>query len=95
METNNRAAGQDPELLLNTDTVKTIANIIKTNVSVCKALGPGFYSQLGLLYVDMLSLYKAVLTMIQTRKACDGTGLPPKPPKVRGLRTIKKGDLGS
>ena len=38
-------AGQDPELLSNTETVKIIANIIKTNVAVCKALGPGFYSQ--------------------------------------------------
>jgi exportin-1 len=82
-------AGQDPELLLNTDTVKIIANIIKTNVSVCKALGPGFYSQLGLLYVDMLSLYKAVLTMISDSVARDGI-IATKTPKVRGLRTIKK-----
>lgn len=82
-------AGQDPELLLNTDTVKIIANIIKTNVSVCQALGPGFYSQLGYLYVDMLSLYKAVLSMISDSVARDGL-IATKTPKVRGLRTIKK-----
>ncbi|CAH2352644.1 exportin-1 [[Candida] railenensis] len=82
-------ASQDPELLVNTDTVKIIANIIKTNVSVCKALGPGFYSQLGLLYVDMLSLYKAVSTMISDSVAKDGI-IATKTPKVRGLRTIKK-----
>lgn len=82
-------AGKDPELLTNTETVKIIANIIKTNVSVCKALGPGFYSQLGLMYVDMLSLYKAVSTMISDFVAKDGL-IATKTPKVRGLRTIKK-----
>lgn len=82
-------AGQDPQLLTNTETVKIIANIIKTNVSVCKALGPGFYSQLGLMYVDMLSLYKAVSTMISDLVAKDGL-IATKTPKVRGLRTIKK-----
>ncbi|KAK6453890.1 chromosome region maintenance protein 1 [Scheffersomyces xylosifermentans] len=82
-------AGQDPQLLTNTDTVKIIANIIKTNVSVCKALGPGFYSQLGLMYVDMLSLYKAVSSMISDLVAKDGL-IATKTPKVRGLRTIKK-----
>ncbi|EER36283.1 exportin-1 [Candida tropicalis MYA-3404] len=82
-------AHQDPELLTNTDTVKIIANIIKTNVSVCKALGPGFYSQLGGLYVDMLTMYKAVSQMISDSVAKDGI-IATKTPKVRGLRTIKK-----
>lgn len=82
-------AGQDPQLLTNTETVKIIANIIKTNVAVCKALGPGFYPQLGLMYVDMLSLYKAVSSMISDLVASDGI-IATKTPKVRGLRTIKK-----
>lgn len=82
-------AAQDPQLLTNTETVKIIANIIKTNVAVCKAMGPGFYSQLGLMYVDMLSLYKAVSSMISNFVATDGI-IATKTPKVRGLRTIKK-----
>ncbi|KAK6197892.1 chromosome region maintenance protein 1 [Scheffersomyces amazonensis] len=82
-------AGQDPQLLTNTETVKIIANIIKTNVAVCKALGPGFYPQLGLMYVDMLSLYKAVSSMISDSVAKEGL-ISTKTPKVRGLRTIKK-----
>lgn len=82
-------AAEDPELLTNTETVKIIANIIKTNVSVCKAMGPGFYSQLGLMYVDMLSLYKAVSGMISNAVASEGI-IATKTPKVRGLRTIKK-----
>lgn len=82
-------AAKNPELLTNTETVKIIANIIKTNVSVCKAMGPGFYSQLGLMYVDMLSLYKAVSGMISNAVASEGI-IATKTPKVRGLRTIKK-----
>ncbi|ODV93732.1 hypothetical protein PACTADRAFT_51489 [Pachysolen tannophilus NRRL Y-2460] len=82
-------AGSDPQLLLNPDTVKIIANIIKTNVAVCTSLGPGFYPQLGLIYVDMLSLYKAVSGMISDAVASDGV-IATKTPKVRGLRTIKK-----
>lgn len=82
-------AAEDPQLLTNTETVKIIANIIKTNVSVCKAMGPGFYSQLGLMYVDMLSLYKAVSGMISNSVANEGI-IATKTPKVRGLRTIKK-----
>lgn len=84
-----QTAAADPELLSNTETVKIIANIIKTNVSVCKAMGPFFYSQLGLMYMDMLSLYTAVSGMISNSVASDGI-IATKTPKVRGLRTIKK-----
>lgn len=82
-------SANDPELLLNPETVKIIANIIKTNVAVCTSLGPGFYSQLGLIYLDMLSLYKAVSGMISNAVATEGL-IATKTPKVRGLRTIKK-----
>ncbi|ODV83665.1 hypothetical protein CANARDRAFT_29881 [[Candida] arabinofermentans NRRL YB-2248] len=82
-------AGEDPEMLSNSEIVKIIANIIKTNVAVCTPLGPGFYTQLGLIYVDMLSLYKAVSSMISNAVAKDGL-IATKTPKVRGWRTIKK-----
>ncbi|GEQ68186.1 hypothetical protein JCM33374_g1853 [Metschnikowia sp. JCM 33374] len=84
-----QSAAEDPQLLTNTETVKIIANVIKTNVAVCKAMGPGFYSQLGLMYLDMLSLYKAVSGMISDAVANEGL-IATKTPKVRGLRTIKK-----
>ncbi|KAG7810452.1 hypothetical protein KL921_002947 [Ogataea angusta] len=82
-------AGDDPQLLSNSDIVKIIANIIKTNVAVCTPLGPGFYTQLGLIYVDMLSLYNAVSGLISDAVASDGL-IATKTPKVRGWRTIKK-----
>lgn len=82
-------ANSDPELLSNSETVKIIANIIKTNLAVCKSLGQGFYSQLGLIYIDMLSLYRATSSLISNTVAAEGI-IATKTPKVRGLRTIKK-----
>lgn len=82
-------AGEDPTLLTNSETVKIIANIIKTNVAVCSSLGAAFYNQLGIIYENMLSLYKAVSTMISDSVAESGL-IATKTPKVRGLRTIKK-----
>ena len=38
--------------------VKNVQNILATNVSVCGALGQPFASQLALIYVDMLAVYK-------------------------------------
>ncbi|GMM38439.1 exportin [Saccharomycopsis crataegensis] len=82
-------ANNDPELLSNSETVKIIANIIKTNVSVCKSLGSAFYGQLGFIYIDMLSLYRATSGLISNTVAQEGE-IATKTPKVRGLRTIKK-----
>lgn len=79
----------DPELLTNPETIKIIANIMKTNVSTCLALGANFAPQLRFIYVDMLSLYRAVSSMISDAVAAQGP-IATKTPRVRGLRTIKK-----
>lgn len=79
----------NPALLLDPETVKIIANIIKTNVAVCTSMGADFYSQLGHIYYNMLQLYRAVSSMISSQVANDGL-IATKTPKVRGLRTIKK-----
>ena len=79
----------NPDLLLDPETVKIIANILKTNVAVCSTMGAEFYPQLGHIYYNMLQLYRAVSSMISTQVAKDGI-IATKTPKVRGLRTIKK-----
>ncbi|CCK67855.1 exportin CRM1 KNAG_0A01660 [Huiozyma naganishii CBS 8797] len=79
----------NPTLLLDADTVKIVANIVKTNVAVCTAMGADFYSQLGHIYYNMLQLYRAVSSMISAQVATEGL-IATKTPKVRGLRTIKK-----
>ncbi|ODQ63898.1 hypothetical protein NADFUDRAFT_52886 [Nadsonia fulvescens var. elongata DSM 6958] len=82
-------AGQDPEFLSNPESIKIIANIMKTNVATCSSLGAAFYPQLGLIYVQMLNLYQAVSQMISDSVAVQGE-VATKTPRVRGLRTIKK-----
>lgn len=79
----------DPELLTNPETIKIIANIMKTNVATCSSLGAAFSPQLSLIYIDMLSLYRAVSQMISDAVASQGP-IATKTPRVRGLRTIKK-----
>jgi exportin-1 len=58
-------------------------------VSACTSIGPGFISQLGRIYSDLLTLYRAV-GVIVSQSVTDQGSVAVKTPKVRGLRTIKK-----
>jgi hypothetical protein len=44
--------------LLCCQVVRNVQNILQTNCSVASSLGPPFLSQMSLVYVDMLSVYK-------------------------------------
>ena len=99
-------AASNVDVLANTENVKIMSNVLKTNVSACTSIGPFFLPQLGRIWLDMLGLYKAVsgiiseqvaqqgqylLTGVRTAAESDLTGLvATKTPKVRSLRTIKK-----
>ncbi|KAI9811451.1 MAG: Karyopherin transporter [Pycnora praestabilis] len=80
-------ANQDPAILQDGDTIKVVGNIMKTNVSACTSIGSYFYPQIGRLYLDMLSMYRATSQMISEAVA---RTIATKMPKIRGLRTIKK-----
>ncbi|KAI9794804.1 MAG: Karyopherin transporter [Peltula sp. TS41687] len=84
-----RGANENPAILEDGDTIKIIGNIMKTNVSACSSIGSYFYPQIGRIYMDMLSMYRATSQMISEAVARDGP-IATKMPKVRGLRTIKK-----
>ena len=99
-------ANIDPSSLEASDTIKVVGNIMKTNVAACSSIGSYFYPQIGRIYHDMLSMYRATSQMISDAVTRDGTfpffrlrgwktdleqGLiATKMPRVRGLRTIKK-----
>ena len=57
-------ANRDPKFLDNPETVKVIGNVMKTNVSACTSIGSYFYPQIGRIYMDMLSMYRAVSQLI-------------------------------
>ncbi|CAB55858.2 karyopherin/importin beta family nuclear export signal receptor Crm1 [Schizosaccharomyces pombe] len=82
-------AAQNAQVLGDPQTVKILANVLKTNVAACTSIGSGFYPQIAKNYVDMLGLYKAVSGLISEVVAAQGN-IATKTPHVRGLRTIKK-----
>ncbi|KAJ3021940.1 Karyopherin transporter [Thoreauomyces humboldtii] len=82
-------AREQPQTLELPDTVKTLSNVIKTNIAACVSIGGAFYVQIARNYLDMLSLYTAVGEMIASAVATQGL-IATRTPKVRGLRTVKK-----
>ncbi|ODA82070.1 hypothetical protein RJ55_00575 [Drechmeria coniospora] len=84
-----KQATVNPSILQDSETIKVIGNIMKTNVSACTSVGSYFYPQIGRIYHDMLQMYRATSTLISEAVGRDGE-LATKMPKVRGLRTIKK-----
>jgi len=84
-----QTAHQDPNVLQNAETIKVVGNIMKTNVAACSSIGSYFYPQIGRIYMDMLTMYRASSQLIDEAVQRDGN-IATKMPKVRGLRTIKK-----
>ncbi|KAJ3130568.1 Karyopherin transporter [Physocladia obscura] len=82
-------AGRNPNCLNNPDTIKILGNIIKTNVAACNSIGGHFVVQIGVIYWDLLELYKAVSALISDSVAQQGL-IATQTPRVRGMRTIKK-----
>ncbi|MCJ1263950.1 Karyopherin transporter [Lobaria immixta] len=82
-------AGQNPASLQDGETIKVVGNIMKTNVAACSSIGSYFYPQIGRIYHDMLSMYRATSQMISDAVTREGL-IATKMPKVRGMRTIKK-----
>lgn len=84
-----QSAHQDPSILQDSETIKVVGNIMKTNVSACSSIGSYFYPQIGKIFLDMLTMYRASSQLIDDSVKRDGN-IATKMPKVRGLRTIKK-----
>lgn len=82
-------AASNVDVLGNTENIKIMSNILKTNVAACASIGPFFLPQVGRIFLDMLGLYKAVSGIISDEVAQNNL-IATKTPKVRALRTIKK-----
>ncbi|OZJ05121.1 Exportin-1 [Bifiguratus adelaidae] len=82
-------AAQNIAILDNPENIKILANIIKTNVAACSAVGAGFFVQLSKIFMDLLGLYKTVSERISALITEQGM-IATKTPKVRGMRTVKK-----
>ncbi|KAL5422617.1 Exportin-1 [Paraphaeosphaeria minitans] len=82
-------ANQDPTSLQDGEVIKIVGNIMKTNVAACSSIGSYFYPQIGRIYFDMLTMYRASSSLIDEAVKREGN-IATKMPRVRGLRTIKK-----
>ena len=65
-------AASNVDVLGNTENVKIMSNILKTNVSACTSIGSFFLPQLGKIWLDMLGLYKAVSGIISAQVESQG-----------------------
>ncbi|XP_074650496.1 exportin-1-like [Tubulanus polymorphus] len=85
-------ASLNVEVLKDPEAVKQLANILKTNVRACKALGHPYVSQLGKIYLDMLNVYKVLSENISIAIDSNGENVT-KQPLIRSMRTVKKETL--
>lgn len=54
------SARQNSQELNNPNQIKVLSNVLKTNVSACLSVGPGFIHQLSRIYMDLLTLYRTI-----------------------------------
>ena len=57
----------------NSDNIKILSNILKTNVSACTSIGSYFLPQIGRIYLDMLTMYRGASTLIDEAVQRDGS----------------------
>ena len=84
-----KQAGVNVDVLNNPDVIKVLANVIKTNVALCSSVGSVFSVQMARIYMDLLSLYRAVSGLVSESIVAQGL-IAAKTPKVRAYRTIKR-----
>jgi exportin-1 len=66
-------ANQNPNCLQDAEVIKIIGNIMKTNVAACSSIGAYFYPQIGRIYLDMLTMYRASSSLIDEAVQRDGS----------------------
>lgn len=85
-------ATNDYNTLKEPEAVKQLANILKTNVRACQAVGTPYISQLGRIYLDMLNVYKVMSSNISEAISQYGQSCA-KQPLIKQMRVVKKESL--
>uniref|UniRef100_A0A7S1TC72 Exportin-1 n=1 Tax=Compsopogon caeruleus TaxID=31354 RepID=A0A7S1TC72_9RHOD len=84
-----QTAGVSPDTLRQRETMKKLANILKTNERAASSLGGPYLIQLKEIYVDMLRLYRVYSDYISAEVAASGP-LATKKADTRNMRAVKK-----
>lgn len=83
------AASTNDAVLEEHEMVRSVLNILKTNVAACKSIGSAFVSQLGNIYSDLLSLYKILSEKVSRAVTTAGEDAL-KNPLVKTMRAVKR-----
>ncbi|KAG8487173.1 hypothetical protein CXB51_020831 [Gossypium anomalum] len=85
-------ARQSVDVLKDQDVIRTVLNILQTNTSVVSSLGTYFLSQISLIFLDMLNVYRMYSELISTSIA-EGGPFASKTSYVKLLRSVKRETL--
>ena len=83
------ALSSNHNLINDTELLRTLCNIIKTNSAVCKSVGSPFIHQLSKIYLDMLSLYRTVSSSISNFSK-NASSVSSNYSNVKSMRHLKK-----
>lgn len=85
-------ARQRVDFLKDLDVVRAVLNILQTNTSAATSLGSYFLSQITLIFLDMLNVYRMYSELISTTIA-EGGPYASKTSHVKLLRSVKRETL--
>ncbi|KAG6707180.1 hypothetical protein I3843_06G018300 [Carya illinoinensis] len=85
-------ARQSVDFLKDQEVIRTVLNILQTNTSVATSLGTHFLSQISLIFLDMLNVYRMYSELISSSIA-EGGPFASKTSYVKLLRSVKRETL--
>uniref|UniRef100_A0A6N2LZB0 Exportin-1 C-terminal domain-containing protein n=1 Tax=Salix viminalis TaxID=40686 RepID=A0A6N2LZB0_SALVM len=85
-------AHQSVDFLKDQDVIRTVLNILQTNTSAASSLGTYFLSQISLIFLDMLNVYRMYSELISSSIA-EGGPYASKTSYVKLLRSVKRETL--
>ncbi|XP_027103461.1 protein EXPORTIN 1A [Coffea arabica] len=85
-------ARQSVDFLKDQDIIRAVLNILQTNTSVASSLGTYFLSQISLIFLDMLNVYRMYSELISTSLA-QGGPYAYRTSIVKLLRSVKRETL--
>ncbi|KAJ6858657.1 protein EXPORTIN 1A-like isoform X3 [Populus alba x Populus x berolinensis] len=85
-------AHQSVDFLKDQEVIRTVLNILQTNTSVANSLGTYFLSQISLIFLDMLNVYRMYSELISSSIA-EGGPYASKTSYVKLLRSVKRETL--
>ncbi|CAJ0961986.1 unnamed protein product, partial [Mesorhabditis belari] len=82
-------AGSNVDVLKEPEALRSVLNILKTNVAACKSIGMAFVAQLSKIYQDTLSMYKILSENVSSAVADNGEDIL-KNPVIKLMRGVKR-----